>query len=119
MYINPYEKSLGGFDIFTYRVKFDENYEENIFFAPFNIEEEKKYLNSSGKYKIKLQKNVIGLDSLKNYDIRDYIWLEKKINSFTKFQTLHQFYYKMYIVQKDSIHNKAILTEVINVEIVK
>lgn len=117
MYINPYEKSLGGFDIFTYRVKFDENYEDNIFFTPFNIEEEKKYIDSNGKYKIRLQQNVIGLDCLKKYDIRDCIWLEKKINSFTKFQTLHQFYDKMYIVQKDSIHNKAILTEVINIEI--
>ncbi len=119
VYINLNEKSLGDFDIFTYRIKFDENYENEIFFAPFDIEEQNKYINSNGKYKVKLQQNVIDLDSLKNYNIKDYIWLEKKINSFTKFETLYQFYDKIYIVQKDSILKKGILTEVLNVEIVE
>ena len=119
VYINPYEKSLGGFDIFTYRIKLDENNEKEIFFDPTTVEEEKIYIDSDGKYKVKLQQKIIDLEKLKGYDLRDYKWLEKTIKSFTNFQALYQFYDKMYIVQKDSINKKGILTEVINVEIVE
>ncbi|WP_144439131.1 hypothetical protein [Lutibacter profundi] len=119
VYINPSQKSLQGFDIFTYRVKIDKDYEEEIFFNTVTIEEERKYIDSNGKYKIKLHQRVIGLDKLKNYNVKDYKWLEKTIKDFTPFQALYQFYDKIYIVQKDSIYKKARLTEVVNVEIVE
>ena len=119
VYINPYEKSLGGFDIFTYRIKLNENYEKEIFFDPTTVEEEKIYIDSDGKYKVKLQQKEIELASLKDYDVKDYKWLKTKMNSIKYIEDLYKFYNRMYIVQIDSVHKKVILTEVINIEIVK
>lgn len=119
VYINPNIKSLGNFDIFTYRIKLDENYEKEIFFDPTTVEEEKIYIESGGKYKVKLQQKMIDLSSLKDYDVKDYKWLKSKMRSFKPIEDFYQFYNKIYIVQIDSIHKKVILTEVVNVEIIQ
>lgn len=119
VYIYPNSKSFGGFDIFTYKIEINKNYQQEIFFEPFNINEQKKYIESNGEYKIKLQQTEIDLNKLEDYNIKDYIWLEETISSFTNFQNLHQFYDKIYVIQTDSINKKIIRTEVLNVEIIE
>lgn len=120
VYIHPnYKSALGNSYIYTYNVKIDTNFYKEIFFDPTTHEEHDEYSKKNAKYDVKLHQKIIDLDILKNYDIKNYLWLEEKIASFKWHEKLYQFYDKIYLVEIDYIHKKAILTQVSNVEIVE
>lgn len=116
-----YEESLNlenTFKIYTYKIKVNKEFED-IFFDSKTSYEKGIYLEKEGKYKTKLHQKAISLTDLVKYDVKDYKWLEEKINSFTPFQALYQFYDNIYIVQINSINKRAIITQVNNVEIIE
>lgn len=119
MYI--YQEGLNSennFKIYVYNIKDKGSFKE-MYFDSETSDEKSIYHKKKGRYKTKLHQIDISLTELKELNVKDYKWLEKKVNSFTNFQALYQFYDKIFIVQKDILLNKAIITEVDNIEIVE
>ena len=85
------------------------NYNKEIFFDSAVLKRDKP----------KLYQKTNSLEQLKKYDVKNYKWLEKKINSLKPFQELDQFYDRIYIIQINPINKKAIITEVDNIEIIE
>ena len=105
------------FKIYTFNININGKFQE-VYFDSETSEEKSIYNENEGEYRTQLHQKTISLEELKNYDIKDYKWLQAKINSFEPFQALYQFYDKIYIIECDSINQKAIITEVSNVEII-
>lgn len=113
MYLHPYYKK-GIFDVYTYNVCIFS--EGKKYYSEIYFDSQIQYINENPRTELTQKK--ITFRELKKLDVRDFSWLEKKINSISYGQ-LYVFYKKMYIVEIDSVNKKAILTEVFNAEIIE
>ncbi len=93
-----------------------EEYQGKSFYREYYFTTDPSHVMNNSEACVNRKK--INLGRLKHYDVKDFKWLENKINSMGVFEALYQFYNRMYIVEVDSVHKKAIITEVVNIEII-
>ncbi len=117
MYYHKYEK----YDTYVFNIyeKFKgtkEEYQGKSFYSEYYFTTDPGHVMNNSEACVNRKK--IHLGKLKHYDVKNFQWLENKINSMGVFEALYQFYNRMYIVEIDSINKKAIITEVSNIEII-
>ncbi|QTE21310.1 hypothetical protein [Polaribacter cellanae] len=111
-------KDLNNLKIYSFVTKNSKNQKDVLYFSSLTLEEEEKYSKSNGKYKVKAIKDTLNLKEIKKYNLKSYKWLKEEMKKNIDFYKVEKKYEKIFIVELDSINNKAILTEVQHVEII-
>ena len=117
VYINK-TKSLNNLNIYSYVTKNIRDQKDILHFSSLTITEEEKYSKLNGKYRVKATQDTLNIKELKSYNLKSYKWLLGKMKKKNNFYEIEDSYKKIFIVEIDSINNKAILTEVQHVEII-
>lgn len=111
-------KSLNDLDIYSFVTKNSKKKKDVLYFTSLTLEEEEKYSRLNGKYKVKAIKDTLNLKEIKKYNLKSYKWLLKKMKENIDFYKVKRKYKKIFIVELDSINERAILTQVQHVEII-